>query len=206
MAHYLPLVNHFPPPRSTGPQSTSDSGTYLVRFRNPFGTDMARALVLNSTYEPLAVVGSRRAVVLVLNGRAAVVAVNGEVWHSERHSLSVPTVVRLHRFVRVPFERDIPVTRRAIFGRDEHRCQYCGNAAESLDHVVPRSRGGEHSWDNVVACCRRCNLRKGDRLPGDVGLSLIRRPQRPLRFGWVYASAGQTLDPSWHPYLLEVSA
>lgn len=167
---------------------------------------VAAALVLNATFEPLAVVNSRRAVVLVLRGKAHVIAARPDVWHSETSEVAVPSVVRLTHFVRVSYERVIPVTRRAIFGRDEHRCQYCGGSAESLDHVLPRSRGGDHTWENVVACCRRCNLRKGDRLPAEVGLALTRRPQRPHRYGWIYATAGHHLDPSWRPYLLAETA
>jgi 5-methylcytosine-specific restriction endonuclease McrA len=163
---------------------------------------MGRALILNASYEPLSVVPSRRAVVLVTRGRAIVVAHNGETWHTPTMSFPVPSVVKLTSFIKVPFERTVPVSRRAIFGRDEHRCQYCGNPAENIDHVTPRSRGGLHTWDNVVACCRRCNIRKGDRLPGEVGLKLLRRPAPPHRYGWIYASAGYALDPAWQPYLL----
>jgi 5-methylcytosine-specific restriction endonuclease McrA len=163
---------------------------------------MAASLILNATFEPLSVVPARRAVVLVARGRASVVAERDEVWHSERMAIAVPSVAKLNTFVRVPFERTVPVSRRAVFGRDGQTCQYCGGPAESLDHVTPRSRGGLHTWDNVVACCRRCNLRKGDRLPGEVGLNLLRRPTPPHRYSWIYATAGFVLDPSWQPYLL----
>jgi 5-methylcytosine-specific restriction endonuclease McrA len=163
---------------------------------------MVRSLILNATYEPLSVVPSRRAVVLVARGRAIVVAHRDEVWNSASLSIQVPSVVKLASYVKVPFERAIPVSRRAVFGRDGHRCQYCGGAAESIDHVVPRSRGGEHTWENVVACCRRCNMHKGDKLPSEVGLNLSRRPTAPHRYGWIYASAGYTMDPSWQPFLL----
>jgi 5-methylcytosine-specific restriction endonuclease McrA len=163
---------------------------------------MVRALILNATYEPLSVVPSRRAVVLVARGRATVVVPRDEVWHAATISIPVPSVVKLNSYIRVPYERTIPVSRRAVFGRDGHRCQYCGSPAESLDHVLPRSRGGGHTWDNVVACCRRCNIHKGDRLPSEVGLALSRRPAAPHRYGWIYASAGYQLDPSWQPYLL----
>jgi 5-methylcytosine-specific restriction endonuclease McrA len=163
---------------------------------------MGRALILNASFEPLSVVPARRAVVLVTRGRATVIAQYDEVWHSVSRAFPVPSVVRLNAYIRIPFERTVPVSRRAVFGRDSHRCQYCGGAAENLDHVVPRSRGGLHSWENVVACCRRCNVRKGDRLPGEVGLSLMRRPTPPSRYGWIYASAGYVLEPSWQPYLL----
>lgn len=167
---------------------------------------MRSALVLNASYEPLSVVSARRAVVLVLGGKATVLAAREEKWRSEAMAVEVPSVVRLTRYVRVPYQRTVPVTRRAVFGRDGHRCQYCGAAAESIDHVLPRSRGGEHTWDNVVACCRRCNLRKGDRLPSEVGLTLRSRPQAPLRYGWIFASAGYSLDETWRPYLLPASA
>lgn len=163
---------------------------------------MAASLILNASYEPLSVVPARRAVVLVARGRASVVAERDEVWRSENLAITVPSVAKLTHYVRVPFERTVPVSRRAVFGRDNHICQYCGAAAESLDHVTPRSRGGLHTWDNVVACCRRCNLRKGDRLPTEVGLILARRPSPPNRYGWIYATAGYVLDPSWQPYLL----
>ena len=140
---------------------------------------MVRSLILNATYEPLSVVPSRRAVVLVARGRAIVVAHRDEVWHSASFSIQVPSVVKLASYVKVPYERAIPVSRRAVFGRDGHRCQYCGGAAESLDHVVPRSRGGEHTWENVVACCRRCNMHKGDRLPSEVGPQSLPPADRP---------------------------
>ncbi len=162
---------------------------------------MVRALVLNATYEPLSVVSTRRAVVLVMRGRAISVVARDEVWASERDSVAVPSVVKLTSFVKVPYRRTVPVTRRAVFGRDRHVCQYCGGHAESLDHVLPRSRGGDHTWENVVACCRSCNIRKGDRLPAEAGLVLRSKPRAPRQYAWIYASAGYTLDPAWQPYL-----
>lgn len=164
---------------------------------------MSNALVLNATYEPLSVVNARRAVVLVLRQRAVVVEGRDEAWSAEHVTVTVPSVVKLTSYVRLPYQRSVPVTRRAVFGRDGNRCQYCAGPAESIDHVVPRSRGGLHTWDNVVACCRRCNVHKGNRLPSEAGLRLDRRPQAPLRYGWIYASAGYTVDPSWRPYLME---
>ena len=128
-----------------------------------------RALVLNATFEPLGLVSTRRALLLVLATKAELVHATGRVFRSERTAFPEPSVVRLARYVRVPHDRTVAVNRRTVFARDSHRCQYCGQAAESIDHVLPRSRGGMHAWDNVVAACRRCNTRKEDRLPHEVG-------------------------------------
>ena len=164
---------------------------------------MGRSLVLNASYQPLAVVGARRAVVLVLKEKAEVLEANGQVFRSEHLTIPAPSVVRLNYFVHVPFRARAALTRRAVFARDEHRCQYCGSAAENLDHVVPRSRGGEHIWENVVAACRRCNSRKENRLPHEAGLPLRRRPYAPkdafrLQIG--------RLEPEWEGYLRLTSA
>jgi 5-methylcytosine-specific restriction endonuclease McrA len=165
-----------------------------------------RALVLNATYEPLSVVSARRAVVLVLHEKADMLEAADGVWHAERTSVPVPSVIRLRAFIKVPYARRVPLNRRAVFVRDEGRCQYCGGPAENLDHVVPRSRGGDHTWENVVACCRRCNGRKGNHIPGEVGLKLLREPHAPRRHGWIYVTVGTVLDPRWHPYLWKESA
>ena len=162
---------------------------------------MAHALVLNATYEPLSVVSARRAVVLLVNHKAELVHAGPEVWSSERSEFQVPTVIRLRGYVRVPFRRRIPLNRKAVFARDRHRCQYCGAAAENLDHVHPRSRGGDHTWENVVAACRPCNTRKGDRTPDEAGMPLRARPTAPRRNGWILIGSGTAPDPSWDAYL-----
>ncbi|WP_374210303.1 HNH endonuclease [Frankia sp. AgW1.1] len=111
---------------------------------------MAEALVLNATYEPLCVVSQRRALILVLTDKAVMVEAGGQVLHSAASSVEVPVVVRLARFVRVPYRSQVPLTRKGVLARDHHRCVYCGAPATSLDHVIPRSRGGPHVWENVV--------------------------------------------------------
>jgi len=138
---------------------------------------LGRALLLNASFEPLCVVPMRRAVVLVLKDKAEIVARNGGELHSERAVLPIPSVIRLVHFVRVPFRNRVPLSRRAVFARDRHRCQYCNRGAENIDHVVPRSRGGRSSWENLVACCYRCNNSKGDRTPEEAGIKLARRPR-----------------------------
>ena len=132
-----------------------------------------RTLVLNAGYEPLAVVSFKRAIVLVMNEKAVVVEhVDGEPVWAARGSYDRPAVILLTRYVRVPGGRHIPVTRRGVLRRDAHRCGYCGKAASTIDHILPRSRGGADSWENLVACCLRCNNVKGDRTPQEMSWEL----------------------------------
>ncbi|HVM28993.1 MAG TPA: HNH endonuclease [Mycobacteriales bacterium] len=158
------------------------------------------ALVLNATYEPLCVVPGQRAVVLVLTAKAVPVADGDGVLHAATCSVPVPSVLRLTRFVRVPYRATVPLTRKAVFARDGGRCVYCGAAATSLDHVVPRSRGGEHAWENVVSACSRCNHVKADRAVADLGWRLRRPPSAPTGAAWRIVGA-RRIDPRWWPYL-----
>jgi 5-methylcytosine-specific restriction endonuclease McrA len=158
------------------------------------------SLVLNATYEPLCVVTLRRAVVLVLAEKAIVVEASEAVMHSAHAEIPVPSVVRLSRYVRVPYRREVPMTRRAVLDRDGHLCVYCGVRADTIDHVRPRSRGGQHVWTNVVAACARCNHRKGDRLLAELGWHLAATPAQPpatvaVVMGWTRR------EPSWQRYL-----
>jgi 5-methylcytosine-specific restriction endonuclease McrA len=158
------------------------------------------ALVLNASFEPLCVVTERRAVLLVLAHKAVVVEPGDRLVRSERQSLSVPVVIRLSRYVRVPYRGVVPLTRRAVFARDGGRCVYCDAPATSLDHVVPKSRGGPHTWDNVVSACRRCNHVKADRTITDLGWRLRRAPRVPGGAAWRIISTGR-MDPRWRRYL-----
>jgi hypothetical protein len=123
--------------------------------------------VLNASHQPLAVVAARRAVILVLKDKAEVVVSNGQVFRSEHLHVDAPSVLRLRTFVKIPHRSHAPLTRRAVFARDEWACQYCGASAENLDHVVPRSRGGAHSWDNVGRGVPAVQLAQGE--PADRG-------------------------------------
>jgi 5-methylcytosine-specific restriction endonuclease McrA len=163
---------------------------------------MGRALVLNASFEPLGVVTSRRAIVLVLADKADVVHPTGDQVRSERMVFDVPSVIRLRYLVRVPYQRRINLSRRAVLHRDGNRCQYCGRDADSIDHVVPRSRGGEHAWDNVVAACRRCNLSKGNRLLTETTMVLRRQPFAPKHLSWLLVAL-ERVPEQWKPYLGE---
>jgi len=164
---------------------------------------MQSALVLNATYEPLSVVSSRRAICLVLGDKADLIEHDESFLRSERLSLPNPSVIRLRYVVKVPYHRRTSLSRRAVFARDDNRCQYCAGIADSLDHVMPRSRGGLHIWENVVAACRKCNLGKRDRTPDEAGMKLAKIPQIPKELAWVTVAAGSVPD-LWKPYLAQL--
>jgi 5-methylcytosine-specific restriction endonuclease McrA len=145
-------------------------------------------------------VPQRRAVVLVLNQKAVTLEESGAALHAAAFELAAPAVVKLTRYVRVPVRRGVPLTRRAIFARDAGRCVYCDAPATSIDHVIPRSRGGRHAWDNVVSSCRRCNHVKADRPLIELGWRMKRQPVQPTGSAWRILSSGRT-DPRWMPYL-----
>jgi len=140
---------------------------------------MGQVLVLNASYEPLNITTWRRAMVMVLKGKAE--GLEHDSSRLIRADQLLPTVIRLRQFVRVPY-RPMPLTRRNLFQRDGHRCQYCGSAREplSIDHVMPRCRGGADVWENVTTACLPCNVRKGSRTPREAGMPLRREPHRPL--------------------------
>ncbi len=164
---------------------------------------MERVLLLNATYEPLALVSDRRAVVLVLAGRAEAVAYkpDGNVFHSAQLAVAVPSIVRLAHMVRIPrWARTPPLTRRAVLRRDGGRCAYCAEPADTVDHVVPRSRGGSHEWSNVVAACKRDNLLKGDQLLSELGWTLRFKPTAPDGYLWRLRHLSD-VDPQWEQYL-----
>ncbi|MDA8046363.1 MAG: HNH endonuclease [Actinomycetota bacterium] len=161
---------------------------------------MTQSLVLNATFEPLCVVASRRALMLLLDQKAELLHQTDRVFRSERVALAEPSVVRLRHYVKVPYQARIALNRRAVFARDGHRCQYCGAVAENIDHVIPRSRGGLHTWDNVVASCRPCNARKRDHLLEDSGMKLRRLPVVPRERTFILVASGR-IRSEWEAYL-----
>src|SRR4030095_14286660 len=139
-----------------------------------------RVLVLNSTYEPINVCTTRRAIVLIMKGVARAEEKQEQIYRSARASMHIPSVIRLTEYVHIPFERK-SLSRKNILLRDHNTCQYCGRvhtpAELTLAHVIPRSKGGHSNWDSLVACCKRCNNRKGNSMPDEVGMRLLKRPQ-----------------------------
>jgi 5-methylcytosine-specific restriction endonuclease McrA len=162
-----------------------------------------RVLVLNASYEPINVCTVRRATVLLLKARAEVVEQSDERLHSERLSFERPVVIRLITYVRIP--RDVhrrKITRKAVLARDSWTCQYCGSQRNGLtvDHVIPRSRGGKSVWENIVAACAPCNRRKGNRLPVEVAMHPSSTPKPPGPNVFIRI-ASPRVPPSWEPYL-----
>jgi 5-methylcytosine-specific restriction endonuclease McrA len=143
--------------------------------------DEIAVLVLNYTFEPLHFTNAKRAVTLLLSGKAESVEASPRVIRSPSISLVLPAVIRLGFYIRKPFLDRVAFNKKNILRRDGYTCQYCGRRGERLtvDHVLPRSRGGETTWTNVVAACLRCNLRKGNRTLTEAGMSLIREPGHP---------------------------
>jgi 5-methylcytosine-specific restriction endonuclease McrA len=137
-------------------------------------------LVLNATYEPINVTAVRRAVTLLLKGVATTEEEDGSFIHSAQVAIRIPSVIRLLEFRRIPYQTRA-LSRKNVLLRDRYTCQFCGRVLPAheltLDHVIPRSRGGYTDWDNLVACCHRCNNLKGDRLPEEAGLRLLRPPR-----------------------------
>jgi len=160
-----------------------------------------RTLVLNAGYEPLAVVSFKRALVLVMSEKATVIEHNEElpIWGTTA-AYDRPAVIVLTRYVRVPATRRMPVTRRGVLRRDGYRCAYCGKAASTIDHILPRSRGGADSWENLAACCLRCNNVKGDRTPQEMDWELRMTPRPPHGTAWTVRGV-ERADPRWEPYL-----
>ena len=160
-----------------------------------------QVLVLNTTYEPVNVCSTRRALLLLLKGKAESLESGPALFHSEKKAFPVPLVIRLTQFVRVPRPDGRRLSRKAILARDGFRCQYCGNTRQlTLDHVIPRSRGGATSWENVVTSCAPCNVRKGANLPWEVGMSPLTRPRPPAPGDFVLAFQ-RVVPDAWRPYL-----
>lgn len=161
-------------------------------------------LVLNQNYEPLNVCDIRRALVLVLGGKADVLEYCPQHLHTTLRAYTIPSVIRLREFIRRPRPR-VKLNRREVFIRDGFTCQYCGSYGRDLtiDHVVPRCRGGQHEWTNVVTCCKSCNHRKGSKsvLEARMELRTVPREPRPS----VYYTIERRLDlrrqPAWLKFL-----
>ena len=161
---------------------------------------MKATLLLNASYEPIRLIPSRRALVLVIAEKAEILEEGDQLFRSARCSMRAPTVIRLLRYVTVPYRRRAALNLRSVLARDGGRCQYCGDAAASIDHVVPRARGGTHVWENVVAACLRCNGKKADQTLAQLGWTLHRKPFAPKDTRWIVLGV-VAVEPEWESYL-----
>ena len=159
-----------------------------------------RTLLLDVGFRPLSIVSVRRALLLLISDKAEIIHERDEMVHSERLDLFVPSIIRLRYRVGAPYRRRAPLHRKAVFARDGYQCQYCGRRAECIDHVHPRSKGGEHEWENVVACCRRCNAAKSDTLPEFSRFKLKKTPYAPEPIA-VAAALRRGVPPEWEHYI-----
>ena len=169
--------------------------------------ELQQVLVLNASYEPLNVCSVRRAHVLVWKGKAEVLESLPKALHSASDTYPWPHGIRLVHYVRVPRAVQRKISRRALFARDGWRCVYCGTAGGrlTLDHVVPRSRGGESVWENVVTSCAPCNHEKGDRLLEETSMQLRRQPRPPAPALFIQI-ASPTIPSRWQPYIGAVAS
>jgi len=164
-------------------------------------------LVLNYTFEPLHFTNAKRAITLLLSGKAESVEASPRIVRSPSMSMTLPAVIRLAVYIRKPFLDRVAFNKKNILRRDGYTCQYCGRRGERLtvDHVVPRSRGGETTWTNVVAACLTCNLRKGNRTVDEAGMTLIREPAHPrFLFSVLRHPHAHSFLDSWRKYLVAV--
>jgi 5-methylcytosine-specific restriction endonuclease McrA len=173
------------------------------------GMDGTCALILNATYEPIQIVSWKRAIRMLFQEKVEVVAeYEDRVIRSISVTIRVPSVLRLLQYVNVKhYHHQVKFTRANIYARDQHRCQYCGRRFQPIDltydHVIPVARGGRKTWENIVTCCRECNRKKGDHLPEEVGLRLLRAPKAPSGFPHkMHFLLSRTKPPdSWKSYI-----
>lgn len=161
-----------------------------------------RVLVVNQNYEPLIVTSVKRAIVMMYLGKATVVETrNGRKIRSVSRAFEEPSIVRLEFYARVPY-RQVMLNRKNVIKRDGGRCQYCGTTSGvmTVDHVVPKLRGGGDVWENLVCACDRCNNKKGNRTPEQAGMRLLNRPRKPSHLTFIRQSIGKG-DEVWNKYL-----
>ena len=162
----------------------------------------SKVLVLNQSYEPISICSARKAIVLVMLNKAELITQReNRFFRSVSTKLPQPSIIKLSRYVRVPFN-NIEPSRRNVLRRDEHRCQYCGKKSLELtiDHILPRSRGGADSWENLITACIRCNNRKGNRTPEEAGMPLLSKPKKPNHIMFLRQAVGK-IDEKWKPFL-----
>ncbi|MBI5166853.1 MAG: HNH endonuclease [candidate division NC10 bacterium] len=167
--------------------------------------DSHKVLVLNQSFEPLNICSARRAVVLLIAGKAERVEDSPRIIYSPSVALIIPSVIRLHRYIHWPGAHIVAFTKKNILKRDGFMCQYCGRNGEermTIDHVIPRSLGGKTIWENVVSACLPCNLKKGNKTLTEAGMRLLRKPTRPISIFYLSILAHSShFSLAWSKYI-----
>ena len=160
-----------------------------------------KALVLNLDYTPITVCTVQRAFLLVYLRKADLIRANSEYsFHTVSDTFTMPSVIKLNRYISIPY-KGVILTRENVFKRDGFKCQYCGTEKElTLDHLIPKARGGKTSWNNLVTACKSCNSKKGNYLPEEAGLELPIRPYRPSYIMYLKDLSGNNYE-EWKPFL-----
>jgi 5-methylcytosine-specific restriction endonuclease McrA len=161
----------------------------------------SEVLVLNQDYQPISVCSVQRSVKLVFLDKAELLHDDPDkVIRTVNEEYSYPSVIRLRRYIRLPYAK-IVLSRRNIMKRDRSTCQYCGTRSDlTLDHVLPKSRGGADSWENLVTACNNCNVKKGNRTPEEAGMPLNIKPYRPVHITF-FQNLLNGIQEHWKPYL-----
>ena len=160
-----------------------------------------KVLVLNQSYEPLMVINAKRAIVLIIKEKVKMLEKYSENIRSVQNSFDLPSVIRLNFYVHLKY-KDIVLNRHNILKRDDYRCQYCAKQATPLtiDHIVPKNKGGKDSWENLVAACSKCNTRKGDTLLKHMDMKLLKKPRKPSKLFQLQTYVNKKQD-NWKQYL-----
>jgi 5-methylcytosine-specific restriction endonuclease McrA len=162
---------------------------------------MRRVLVLNQDYSPISVCSAERAFLLLFLDKAELVhEVDDAMLRTVNQHYPMPSVIRLQRYINIPYKR-VMLTRQNLFKRDGSQCQYCGSTKDlTLDHVIPKSKGGQSTWTNLTTACQKCNSIKGDKTPEEAGMPLVKRPFKPSYVMFVRNYSGFTSE-AWIKYL-----
>ena len=161
-----------------------------------------KVLVLNQSYEPLMVIGAKRAICLLLTDKSECIQNYADIIRSQSFSMNLPSVIRINKYIHV-FRNEVILNRINILKRDNFTCQYCSKKSNSMtiDHVIPKNKGGKDRWDNLVAACSKCNTKKGNNLLENIEMKLLKKPKKPnyLFYFKQYINAG--VQDSWKEYL-----
>ena len=161
-----------------------------------------KVLVLNQSYEPLMVIAAKRAIILLLSEKGECIANYSDIIHSQSFSMNLPSVIRVNKYIRF-FRSDVLLNRINILKRDDFICQYCSKRSNSMtiDHVVPKNKGGVDRWDNLVAACSKCNTKKGNNLLENIEMKLSKKPKKPNYLFYFKQYINTGIQDSWKEYL-----